>query len=323
MTRGIQAGVASQASATVPENFQEPPSAGDGEAVDSVYLCQVGEGVSCGACCGLYNTAEPSETRLESMLRERTEAFAGVPRTIDGIDDFRMRIEGWTPEDRPFPQFHHCAFLGLVGEKGQRVGCLLHPEAQGNDGVDWRGLSYYGGLACRSYFCPSVRLLHPRWLMALRQAFDHWYLYGLIVTERALLTAFFDEIEARIGRPVIAKDFASGTTAARLLRSFAALKIGWPYRRKDAFGPCNYFFENGEYPRPEVELHAGHFSSSRYETIFRELESAFRSEEMIADAEAELEVLFMQVAAVLEGGCEMQEAGRRGARDGAPGQAPR
>jgi len=118
-----------------------------------VYLCQVGPNVSCGACCGLYNVAEPTPDALEALLVQRTRRFARVPRTIDGIDALKQtitQVESCTP---PFPRFHHCPFLGLIEDSGQRVGCLLHPMANGNGGIDWRGLSYYG-----FQFCVGVRV---------------------------------------------------------------------------------------------------------------------------------------------------------------------
>ena len=112
-----------------------------------VYLCQVGEQVSCGACCGLYNIRDLSQRLLEVMLTERTEAFARVPRTAEAIEAFQKKIEGWTPPKRPFPDFYHCPFLGLIGRNGRRVGCLLHPAAAGNNGIDWRGMTYHGAMA--------------------------------------------------------------------------------------------------------------------------------------------------------------------------------
>jgi len=260
-----------------------------------VYLCQVGEGVSCGACCGLYNIADLSQRSLEAMLTERTEAFARVSRTAEAIEAFQKKVEGWTLPKRPFPDFYHCAFLGLIGLNGRRVGCLLHPAAAGNNGIDWRGLSYYGAMACRTYFCPSVRQLPQPHLQILRQAMDHWYPFGLIVTERRLVTIFFREVENRIGRPVTAADFAKGSGPVELLREFAGLKREWPFRRKDAPGPCNYFFENGEYPRPSVQRSGENIPLSRYEAIFKELESAFSSKKDLRAAEGLLDDLFSRL----------------------------
>ncbi len=269
------------------------------EPAERVYLCQVSESVSCGACCGLYNVARLSKSSLEAMLARRTEKFAGVSRTVDAIDDFQKEIEGWTPSERPFPRFHHCAYLGLIGGNGLRVGCLLHPGAPGNDGIDWRGLSYYGGLACRTYFCPTTRRLPSTWQRVLRQAIDHWYLYGLIVTERRLLTGFFEVLENRIGRPVEAADFMAGSEAAACFCEFAELKILWPFRRKDAPGPCNYFFENGEYPRPSVQRPGWDIPLSKYENIFRELDSGFSALEDQQQVERLLDALFDRLQVLL------------------------
>jgi hypothetical protein len=251
----------------------------------TVYLCQVSPNVSCGACCGLYNVADPSPQTLEAMLTRRTNWFAHVPRTVAGIDAFKERVERTEPRKRPFPEFHHCPFLGIIADTGRRVGCLLHPLAQGNEGLDWRGLSYYGGMACRTYFCPSVRNLPDRWLAAIRESMDHWYLHGLIVTERRLLATFFKELENRIGRPIDTADFSRGTDTVLLLRAFAALKLDWPFRRNGAPGVCNYFFEDGLYRRPQAGRTSGIRLDSPFETIFQELDSEFSSTAALRKAE--------------------------------------
>lgn len=264
----------------------------NGETIGGVYLCQVNEHVSCGACCGLYNVDGLSQQFLEGMLRQRTEQFARVLRTADAIEEFGVKMEGWSPRKRPYPDFYHCPFLGLIGENSGRVGCLLHPAAKGNDGKDWRGISYYGGMACRTYFCPTARQLPASYLRVLRQSMDHWYPYGLIVTERQLISAFFREVEGRLGHPLQAADVATASNVAAVLRKFADLKIAWPYRRKEVPGPCNYFFENGAYSRSPVMRQRGDIPPSRYEDIFRELESGFSSKEDLHRAEALLQDLF-------------------------------
>ncbi|WP_419661489.1 hypothetical protein Dvar_19220 [Desulfosarcina variabilis str. Montpellier] len=254
----------------------------------SVYLCQTGPEVSCGACCGLYNVVDPSLEALEAMLVRRTHWFAGVPRTVAGIDAFKARVENAECPDRPFPDFHHCPYLGMIEDEGRRVGCLLHPLAAGNNGIDWRGLSYYGGMACRSYFCPSVKQLPSRWLAALRQSMAHWHLHGLIVTERRLLTAFFEILESRLARPVHPDDFTAGSQAAALLSTFAGLKLAWPFRQANALGMTNYFFEDGLYPRPAVHRANAAIPPSPFEAIFRELDSGFSSIEEQREAERKI-----------------------------------
>ena len=92
-----------------------------------MYLCQMSETVSCGACCGLYNLPNLSREKLEDLLSKRTKAFASVPRTEDGIYKFKRKNRGPHRLSRPFPGFHHCPFLGLIGGEKSRVGCLLHP----------------------------------------------------------------------------------------------------------------------------------------------------------------------------------------------------
>lgn len=268
---------------------------------NSVYLCQVSPNVSCGACCGLYNVADPSRHALEAMLVRRTTWFADTPRTVAGIDAFKARVEHAEPQERPFPEFHHCPFLGIIEDTGRRVGCLLHPLATGNDGLDWRGLSYYGGMACRIYFCPSVRHLAARWLTAIRRSMDHWYLHGLIVTERQLIAAFFEELESRIGRAITASDFSGHSGASATLREFALIKLDWPFRRNAAPGVCNYFFEDGQYIRPVVSRTAVAIPASPYERIFQELDSDFSSADELQTAEARIEDIFRRISTLL--GC--------------------
>jgi hypothetical protein len=265
----------------------------------TVYLCQVSPDVSCGACCGLYNVSDPYPHALQAILMQRTQWFANVPRTIAGIDAFKDKVESTEPQKRPFPDFHHCPFLGIIEDTGRRVGCLLHPLAEGNQGLDWRGLSYYGGMACRTYFCPSIRQLPARWLTAVRQSMDHWYLHGLILTERRLITAFFEELENRIGRHVSESDFSDGTGILKLFRAFAGLKLSWPYLRSDAPGVCNYFFEDGQYHRPALKWTAGEIFPSPFEKIFRELDSSFSSIGEINNADKRIEDIFRRAKGLL------------------------
>ena len=269
--------------------------------MNGIYLCQVSPHVSCGACCGLYNVEDPSPENLTAMLTRRTRWFAGVPRTVAGIDAFKARVEDSESQIRPFPDFHHCSFLGMIEDEGRRVGCLLHPLAAGNDGLDWRGLSFYGGMACRTYFCPSVKQLPSRWLKAIRQCMTGWYLHGLVVTERRLLAAFFSALEARLGRTIRSADFNGSRPAAALSKSLAFLKLEWPCRRQEAPGVCNYFFEDGLYARPAVERPPA-AAQSRYAAIFRELDAGFHTAADLFAAEAALDALIDELAAVLQDG---------------------
>jgi len=270
---------------------ERPTPAGDADDTGrpKVYLCQVGSGVSCGACCGLYNVAELSRELLENRLARRSRRFAGIERTEDGIEQFRRETLGWTPEERPFPRFYHCPFLGLIGRGQRRVGCLLHPEAAGNQGRDFRYVSYYGAKACAGYFCPAYRSISSRHLLILQNLFDDWYDYGLIITEHRLLKAVFAALETRLDRPIGPVDVPPRSTAADALRDLLRLKLAWPHRSREAPGPCHFPFDNGLYPRPEIAWPAPQPPEALYRIIFQEMESRFSSAQDVAQAIALLD----------------------------------
>lgn len=265
----------------------------------NIYLCQVNATVSCGACCGLYNLPNLSREKLEHLLAERTKAFASVPRTEEGIYNYQRRNQGPPSRSRPYPEFHHCPFLGLIGGEKSRVGCLLHPAVHGNNGIDYRSLSWYGEQACRSYFCPATRKMVAVYQSILLHAIDNWYVFGLIVTEHALVTAYFREVESRLGRQILESDITQNPGALDAFREFAELKIKWPYRRHDSPGPCNYFFDNGLYPRPEVYRETSDIRLSPYETILCELDSGFSSIRELRAAEQLLDDLFLHAEQVI------------------------
>jgi len=260
-----------------------------------VYLCQVNDHVSCGACCGLYNCADASHGRLQELLAYRTEQFAEVPRHADAIDEFRIKLEQREQGERPYLDFYACPFLGLIGVKGHRVGCLLHPLADGNDGIDYRGLSFYGGLACRDYFCPSYRNLSAAHKEIVKAVCVDWYLYGLVVTEDRLLSAFFGEIEKRLSRPLSAADVLPHTNSRKAVLEFLTLKLNWPYRIPNAKGPGNYFFNDGLYPKPPIDYSALGAASSALDPILHELSSGFSRPAALNQAEALIERLLDRI----------------------------
>lgn len=259
---------------------------------EGVYLCQASATLSCGACCGLYNLSDLSREKLEELLSKRSEDFFSVVRTEEEIFNYQQRNRPPHRLSRPFPQFHHCPFLGFIDDAKKRVGCLLHPNAPGNNGVDYRSLSWYGEQACKTYFCPSTRKLPEVYKTILIENIDNWYDFGLIVTEHALVTAYFKELESRLGSPVHPGDYTRSNQATHSLREFVQLKSNWPFRRNGAPGPCNYFFENGLYPRPEVLRTSEDIPLSRYELIFKELDTTLSTMQQLKEAEKLLDDLF-------------------------------
>ncbi len=282
------------------QQFLKKSAAPPLEVPGGVYLCQVNGKVSCGACCGLYNVADTSRTSLTAMLKHRSEQFRGTPRTVAAIDDFARMVQETEPQQRPFPQFHHCPFIGLIGEGEQRAGCLLHPLGQGNGGVDFRGLSYYGGLACRTYFCPSTHTLPARFKLLLRTCMDDWYAYGLIVTESALLKAVFHRLEAMLSRPLAPTLFEENPHAMQRLVELLRLKIDWPHRPPEADTPCHHFFLDAGYEKPAIDYAALGVPASTLDEILIELVSAFNKPEELTDAETRIEMALASVTAALE-----------------------
>lgn len=281
-------------------------SIGDGDgkspAAPEAHLCQVNSHVSCGACCGLYNVADPSRPALVKMLAARTKAFHAAPRTVEAIFQYKGETQKREGQERPMPDFHHCPFLGFVGPDRATVGCLLHPQADGNQDMDFRSLSYYGGMTCHIYFCPATRLLPERYKQILRIVLDDWYLYGLVVTETKLLTALFEELETRLGRELYAADFTTLRSRREALKHLFLLRVSWPFRAPHNHRLANYFFNDHLYARPPLGRAAGGHTITRYRLILQELETDASSDAVLRRAEVYLDDRFNLVQNALETG---------------------
>ncbi|MFH2046166.1 MAG: hypothetical protein ABIK92_13575 [Pseudomonadota bacterium] len=269
----------------------------DKTAPGSVYLCQVNENVSCGACCGLYNIADLSFEKLSKMLSDRTEAFLIIAREIDAIIEFGENILAAEKKQRPFPEFYHCPYIGFIGKNKTRVGCLLHPAAEGNNGIDYRGLSYYGSMTCNIYFCPTYTIVPDNFKQIIRCASMGWYSYGLIITESILINAFLSEAEKLIKRKINEEDIRKNPCFAEAIRDFINLKLSWPFRPASDT-PANYFFKDKLYAKKNVDYSriSTRSPASSFDMIFRELGSSFKSDKEIREAEIIIESLLGKIA---------------------------
>ncbi len=271
----------------------------DDQVPGEIYLCQVNENVSCGACCGLYNLADPSRETLNRILARRTMLFKTVPRDADAIEAFGRQMAAAVNGNQPFPEFHHCPYLGLVGAEQSRVGCLLHPLADGNNGADFRGLSFYGGLACQAYFCPScsrsLRLLKDM----IRRAATDWYHYGLIITEADLLCTLYDRLRLRSDDAVERPDLENGKACLETAGKLLDLKITWPFQPKPLTDRVNYFFKDNLYAKPAVSYGNAAVSESRHHEIFKSLVSTFSTDEQLQRAETMIDKLLGEMDAAL------------------------
>ncbi len=265
------------------------------EIPGGVYLCQVSETVSRGACRGLYNLPDAGRTALTERLRRRTELFREIPRTAAAIDRFGAS-EAADAAGGPYPGFHHCPFVGLI-DGDRRVGCLLHPLGTGNAGIDWRGLSYYGGLACRIYFCSTYTRLSPAHKELIRRAADDWYDYGLVITEHRLLSALFEAAETGLGRALEPADFDGRPDAIEALRDIIRLKARWPARRTPL---CHPLFDDPPPDGRPIDYPALGRIGSPWDTVLRELNARIDTPEDLADAEARLSATVDALVRALE-----------------------
>ncbi len=276
---------------TIPDNSHP-----DTDIPGGVYLCQVNDKVSCGACCGLYNVPVLTRKHLTTMLARRTARFQKTHRSLDGILAFKQVMETIEDQRRPFPEFHHCPYIGLIGANRSRVGCLLHPLARGNHGIDYRGLSYYGGMACRIYFCPTYGQVPEVYKKIIVSSFGDWYAYGLAVTEWRLLNAFFLQLENRMGHPFSQVNLSENEGCSHAARELLTLKMDWPFRSLAGKGPAHYFFKDRRYARPPIDYERLGTAPSNYDSILVELESAFTARDDLLRAEALLESVFNRAA---------------------------
>lgn len=270
-------------------------STNDNQVPGGIYLCQANKEISCGACCGLYNVADPSYESIMGILTWRTNTFSRINRDMDTILAFKKEVEDREPQERPFPEFHHCPYIGLVGKELSRVGCLLHPLLDENKSIDFRGLSFYGGMACRVYFCPTYHHLPAAFKEIVRETASNWYAYGLIITETKLLNTIFEKVGNCLNRPLTANSLLKNNGCLETVRELLDLKINWPFRRRSSLGPTNYFFEDQLYSRPPVNYETIGKPVSRHNTMLQELESHFNSANELHAAEDLIDGLINKV----------------------------
>ena len=168
--------------------------------------------------------------------------FTHIPRDVESILAFKREIKSIESQTRPDPGMHHCPFVGMIGDPLSTVGCLLHPLSPANNKSDFRGLSYWGGLACSTYFCLTHRHLPVTYKQILKNAMDDWYLYGLVVTDTEMINEFFTAVEDTIGRPLEESNSDDKPAFLDAVREFFYLKTDWPYRLTKGIDISNFSF---------------------------------------------------------------------------------
>jgi hypothetical protein len=209
-----------------------------------IALCQRG-GASCGACCGLYNTRDPSRAALHAELCRRTERVAAAPRTLEGFRAAAADL-GEDMAEPLFPLVRVCPLLGFLDAARRRVGCLAHPLATG--GVDLRDAGVYDARTCEAFLCPSFSWLSEGEAELAERAVGDFHLYGLVVTDVPFLRAVLEGLAARTGEAVRA-DHLCHPPFAEALRALLALKEELAPGSEGLFGAFRPAADGGEEPR--------------------------------------------------------------------------
>jgi len=203
-------------------------------------LCRPDNRKSCAACCGLYNVADGTRSALTQKLGARTALFAAAERSVKALIKYEDRVrelENGAPLD---PAIHDCKFTGFLDEERRIVGCLLHPLSPGNGGVDFRGLCYYGSVACKSFFCPAWDEIDRCHREILAATIDDWHLYGLVVTDVSFVRSVFGLLEESLGHPLDGGVLFS-SRARGILAEIVSWKNDWPLRGSTSVRQSLYY----------------------------------------------------------------------------------
>jgi hypothetical protein len=207
-----------------------------------VNVCRPDSRKSCAACCGLYNVPDATRPTLQAKLERRTKAFRDVERSPAAIEGYQLWVRSREAETPLEEVIHVCEFVGFLDPLHRIVGCQLHPTAPGNNGLDLRGLCYYGSMACKSFFCPAWEEIPPRFRDLVCLLVDDWHVYGLIVTDVDFVRALIALLENRVGAeldPAILQSSLAGALLTRML----SWKDSWPFGSNAPLRRNRYYFK--------------------------------------------------------------------------------
>jgi hypothetical protein len=206
----------------------------------SVNLCSPDSTKSCAACCGLYNVSNGTRDALLEKLTRRTLLFQETERSVEALIRYQSAVRALEPDVSPDPSIHACEFTGFVDEARLTPGCLLHPTAAGNQGVDFRGLCHYGSMACKSLYCPAWEELRPDERGILLNLLDDWHLYGLVINDLDFVESLFALLRLRVTGGLNESRLLTGP-AAEVLKEMLAWKVSWPWKRDSLIRTSRYF----------------------------------------------------------------------------------
>ena len=205
-------------------------------------LCRPDNRKSCAACCGLYNVSDGTRPTLAAKLEKRTSLFRTTLRTVSELEAYQCSIRDQENASILDPVIHVCEFTGFLDLNQKIVSCLLHPSAPGNDGIDLRGLCFYGSMACKCFFCPAWSEIPASYGQMLLDILDDWHVYGLVMTDPGFIHPLFRLLEMNLGEPV-AEEHLYKMPVLNIFKSMLAWKDSWPFNTSSNIRRSRYYFK--------------------------------------------------------------------------------
>lgn len=193
-------------------------------------LCQQG-GLSCAACCGLYNFAQRSPQALAQRLTARTAAVLSAGWDAHKLADARDALEALETPQLLFRAVRTCPFAGYLDPQHTRVGCLIHP-ARHPHGEDLRDLGAYRDRAiCDGHLCAPHTWLTAEDGALLSHA-PGWQAYSMAVGESGFVKAVLRWVANARGGQAQRRDLMRPEVAAPA-RALLGLLVEWPFADVD------------------------------------------------------------------------------------------
>jgi hypothetical protein len=196
----------------------------------------------------LYNVADATRPVLQEKLENRTLLFGETPRFPDALQAFKDHIRTLEEASPLEEEIHVCEFSGFLDGGNRVVGCMLHPTAPGNKGVDLRGMCHYGSMACRSFFCPAWEEIAVQRLRLIVNAVQDWHLYGLVITDADFVSAIFGLLEYSLGEPLEPHALRC-SEAWDVFREMLSWKDSWPFKETSTLRRNRYYFKGAAQER--------------------------------------------------------------------------
>jgi len=247
-----------------------------------IILCQPDEGKSCGACCGLYNYVDSSRSSLEKRLRARTNRFREMVKNQSDVGLYAKETLAAEDFTKRYEVIYCCEYLGFLDSQEKKVGCLLHPMQ--NSGLDLRSCSFYGQELCAGHFCPSHHFIPQSQARILIKIIDDWYLYGLVLTDIDLVTAYFRLLADRLGGELKPEVF-DNVSLKNIVLEYFDWKLTWPFRSLETNRLGKYYFDGSQYMVSYIDYAKFGREVSPLNSIFLSLSSSFKNAGEIEAAE--------------------------------------